>query len=136
MSDFSDFFMENVESPVQEAEVKLERFKRPIRLKTVSSEEQQECQTEATERIKTGKGRYRNELNLIKYSNLMLIKAITEPNLNLSALQDSWGVNGAHNLLLKMFTPGEITKLRVKMNELNGMEDDEDEENPIDEAKN
>ncbi len=138
MSDFSDFFMENVESPVQEAEVKLERFKKPIKLRSVSAEEQQDCQTEATERIRTGKRRYTSELNTIKYSNLMLIAAIQEPNLNSTALQDSWGVNGAYNLMLKMFTPGELTKLRLKMNELNGLADDEDEdeESPTEEAKN
>lgn len=135
MSDFSDFFMENVKSAELEGEVKLKRFKSPIKLKTVSTSEQQDCQKDATVRIKNKGGGYRSELDTLKYLNLMLLAAIIEPNLNSGALQDSWGVKNSYDLLLKMFTPGEIGELRVKMNELNGLSDEE-EEDEIEQAKN
>ena len=135
MSDFSDFFMENVESAELEGEVKLKRFKSPIKLKTVSTSEQQDCQKDATVRIKNKGGGYRSELDTLKYLNLMLLAAIIEPNLNSGALQDSWGVKNSYDLLLKMFTPKEIGVLRVKMNELNGLSDEE-EEDEIEQAKN
>lgn len=135
MSDFSDFFMENVESAELEGEVRLKRFKAPVKLKTVSTSDQQDCQKEAMVRVKNKGGGYRTELDAIRYSNLMLLAAIREPNLNNSDLQDSWGVKNSYDLLLKMFTPVEIGELRVKMNELNGLSDEE-EENPVEQAKN
>lgn len=57
----------------------------------------------------------------------MALESIKYPNLNDEELQNSWGVIGNEDLLLKMLSPGELTDLYMAINQAcdfdAGMED-------------
>lgn len=55
-----------------------------------------------------------------KFILTMITSCVTFPNLNDSALQDSWGVNNAGDLIRKMLTPGEYADLANTVQQVNG----------------
>ncbi len=134
MSDFKDFMLGNAVANDEVFEFKISRFKSPFKLKAITAEEEEECRRDATSRVKVKKNRYNNELDTIKYQNLLTIKTVIYPDLNNAELQNSYGVMGAENLLTKMLLSGELLALHSKVNEVNGF--NSDDEDLVEEAKN
>lgn len=52
----------------------------------------------------------------------LIERCVVYPNLNDSALQDSWGVIGAVELAQKMLTPGEFTDLASAIQQAHGFD--------------
>ena len=138
MSDLSFFLAENA---IKEENVKYIASKRfqdkagkPVEweLCCISSKEDEDIRKSCTKRIPVNglKGQSRTETD----GNMYLGKLVARCVLNDTALQNSYGVMGADNLLKVMLKSGEYTDLVMKVQEINGFNTDMEE--LVDEAKN
>lgn len=143
MSDFSDFLSEN--------KVKCENIKyaasksfidkvtgkpKEWELKTISNSLNEELQKQSQKKIPlAGKsGRYQIQLDENKYQALLVTNCVVYPDLNNKALQDSYGVMGAEDLVKAMLNVGEYADLAKQCLSINGFDVGLDE--LVEEAKN
>lgn len=142
MSDLTFFFAENA---IKEENVKyiaskrfLDKDKNPIEweLCCISSKEDEDIRKSCTKRVPVPgqKGRFTSETDTNQYLGKITARCIVYPNLNDAALQNSYGVMGADNLLKVMLLSGEYADLIMKVQEINGFNTDMEE--LVDEAKN
>jgi hypothetical protein len=137
MSKFDAFMKGNVKTNEEIREVKLERFTEPFKVKALSSPEEKEVRAASKKRVKKGKHSYEEKLDPDTYNDKLMSKSIVYPNLNDAELQDSYGVRGAESLLAAMLTMGEYFEILQAVNEVNGLtEDEDDEDDPVEQAKN
>ena len=141
MSDFSVFMAGNAIKDETVKYVASKRFvqdKKPVEweIKAVSSTLDEAIRKECTKRVPVqGKrGQYNQETDTDKYIGKLCVACTVYPNLNDAALQDSYGVKGADDLLKAMLLPGEYTEYKAKVMEVNGF--DLSMEELVDEAKN
>lgn len=140
MSSLQAFFAQNVQSNIVEEFVVSERFKdengKPIpwKLRAITEEENEEIRKASTVFVK-GKGGTRIlETKPEIYIAKIAVASVIFPNLKDEALQKSYGVIGAENLLKKMLLAGEYANLIQKVQEINGF--DRDINDMVDEVKN
>lgn len=74
------------------------------------------------------------ELDVDLYVLKLTTATIKHPDLNNAELQNSYGVMGAEQLLVKMLTPGELNIAKTVAQEVNGFDDNFDD--LVEEAKN
>lgn len=143
MSDFSDFLAEN---KIKSENIKYAASKSFIdkatgkpkewELKTIdvalNEELQKQCQRKVP--INGKSGRYQVQLDENKYQALLVTNCVVYPDLNNKALQDSYGVMGAEDLVKAMLNVGEYADLAKQCLAINGFDVGLDE--LIDEAKN
>jgi hypothetical protein len=141
MSDFSVFMAGNVATEEIVEYVASKRFMdkgEPVKwkLKAVSSDLDEMIRKECTKKVPIhGKrGQYNQETDTDKYIGKLCVACTVYPNLNDAALQDSYGVKGAEDLIKKMLLPGEYTEYKAKVMEVNGF--DMSMEELVDDAKN
>ena len=141
MSDFSVFMAGNAIKDETVKYVASKRFvqdKKPVEweIKAVSSTLDEAIRKECTKRIpiQGKRGQYNQETDTDKYIGKLCVACTVYPNLNDAALQDSYGVKGADDLLKAMLLPGEYTEYKAKVMEVNGF--DMSMEELVDEAKN
>lgn len=141
MSDFSVFMAGNVVADEIVEYVASKRFMdkgEPVKwqLKAVSSDLDEQIRKECTKKVPIhGKrGQYNQETDTDKYIGKLCVACTVYPNLNDAALQDSYGVKCADDLIKKMLLPGEYTEYKAKVMEVNGF--DMSMEDMVDEAKN
>lgn len=105
-------------------------------IRCITSAEDEELRKLCTRRVPSprGKGMYTNETDINLYLGKMAALATVFPNLNDSALQDSYGVMGADCLLKIMLTPGEYADYLAKVQEICGF--DRSFAELVDDAKN
>lgn len=80
------------------------------------------------------RNQYQRETDLDKYLGKLAAACTVYPNLHDEALQQSYHVMGAEQLLKTMLTPGEYTDYVTKVYEVNGF--DVSLQDEVDEAKN
>ncbi|MGN6710725.1 phage tail assembly chaperone [Anaerocolumna jejuensis] len=142
MSDLSMFFAENA---VKEENVKYAASKRFLtkdkkavewELCCISSKEDEDIRRSCTKKVPVPgrKGQYNSETDGNLYLGKLAARCVVFPNLNDVALQNSYGVMGADNLLKAMLKSGEYSDLIIKVQEINGFDTDMDEQ--VEEAKN
>lgn len=141
MSDFSVFMAGNVVVDEIVEYIASKRFMdkgEPVKwqLKAVSSDLDEQIRKECTKKVPIhGKrGQYNQETDTDKYIGKLCVACTVYPNLNDAALQDSYGVKCADDLIKKMLLPGEYTEYKAKVMEVNGF--DMSMEDMVDEAKN
>lgn len=139
MSDFSVFMAGTTadESVKYVASNRFVKDGKPVEweLRAVSSSLDESIRKDCTKKILTGKrGQYTMETDNDKYIGKLCVATTVYPNLNDAALQDSYGVKSADDLLKKMLLPGEYTEYKAKVMEVNGY--DLSMEELVDEAKN
>ena len=123
-----DFLFENVGSPVEEKEVKLDRFKSPFKIKSLTADEVSALR-------KTHK--YEQDTDENQFQDLVVAEAVVSPNLNNEKLQTSWGcIAKPEEVLKKMLKVGEYTELSQAIMDLSGLNDDDSSEDLVEEAKN
>lgn len=117
-----------------------QRFKgedgKPIEweLKSITASENQRLRKECTRSVPTGKrGQYTQDFDMALYQARLATKSVVYPDLNDAALQESYGVLGADQLVSVMLTPGEFDDLFLAIADLNGFNS---EGELIEEAKN
>lgn len=91
---------------------------------------------ECTNRIEVPgrKGVYMPEIDFDKYLLKVTVASIKYPDLNNAELQDSYGIQGAENLLQTMLLPGELAEAKRVAQEVNGFDVSFDD--LVEEAKN
>lgn len=140
MSQLSAFFAQNALADLHEEVIVSSRFKdadgQPIswKLRSMTEEENEDCRKAATRKVKGKGGAYTPEISSDDYVAKLAVSSVVFPNLKDEALQKSYGVIGAENLLRKMLLPGEYATLIQKVQEINGFDKDMGE--LIDEVKN
>ena len=141
MSNFAAFMAGNANNVENVKFVASKRFvenKKPVEweLKAIGSDLDEAIRKECTKKVPINgkRGQYTQETDTDKYIAKMCVNCIVYPNLNDAELQDSYGVMGAEELLKKMLLPGEYTKRKAKVMEVNGY--DMSMEELVDEAKN
>ena len=126
----SSFLKENVKEGQRKKEVIVsDRFSEPITIKLLSPKEIARCQDAAVS-IKAKKPFFDT-----RAYNMELVKiSIIEPDLKSAELQDSYGVMDEEDLIDKMFTGAEFTRISTEINDFNSLDEDINEK--IEEAKN
>lgn len=81
------------------------------------------------------KGKGKKNFDSEKYLRRMCVASVVSPELDNAELQESYGVVGAEELLVKMLLPGEYAALLEAIQKLNGFEA-EDFEEKEEEVKN
>lgn len=81
------------------------------------------------------RNQFMKELKSEEYTAKMVANCVVYPDLRDAALQDSYGVKTEIDLLQRMLNPGEYTDLLLKVQDLNGFEQ-EAMDKLVDEAKN
>lgn len=79
------------------------------------------------------RGQYTQEFDTATYQAKLAVKCVVFPDLNDAALQESYGVMGAEQLISAMLMPGEFDELISTILEINGFTDMGE---MVDEAKN
>lgn len=143
MSDFSDFLAEN---KVKSENIKYVASKSFIdkatgkpkewELKTISNTLNEDLQKQCQRRVPlAGKsGRFQVQIDENKYQALLVTSCVVYPDLNNKALQDSYGVMGAAELVKAMLNVGEYADLAKQCLSINGFDVGLDE--LVEEAKN
>ncbi|MCK5130157.1 MAG: phage portal protein [Clostridiales bacterium] len=135
------FMASNVESEEEIEFVVSPRFNikgEPVkwRLSAITSKEDEALRKECTRKVPIAgrRGQRIPETDVNEYLGKMVVACVIHPNLNDKALQDSYNVMGASELLKTMLKPGEYSELTAKIQEINGY--DVSMEEKIEEAKN
>lgn len=140
MADLKAFFAQN---RVKQENVKFVVSKRFLdeqgkpmewELRALDTEESEAIKRECTRRVKVGGNRYTVEVDEDKLGGKMAAACVVYPDLNDAALQDSYKVMGADQLLKKMLSMGEYAVLAKKITEINDLNTSLEE--LVDEAKN
>lgn len=142
MGDLSAFLAENAEKMDMIEVVISNRFKdsdgNPVswKLKPLSAKEDEAIRKACTYRepVKGRRGQYNDRLDSDEYVKKLAAACVVFPNLADAELQNSYGVEGAGNLLVTMLSSGEMARLLNTIQDLNGM--NEDFEDKVDEVKN
>lgn len=142
MSNLQAFFAQNVEKVGLEEHVVSERFKDekgnpiPWKFGAIDGEVDTANRKASTTRkpVPGKKGLYMPETDTDLYLLKNAVSTIKFPDLNNAELQSSYGVMGAEALLQKMLLPGEFTKVKQIVQEVNGFDVGMDE--LVEEAKN
>lgn len=143
MSDLSAFLAQNA-LPVEH--VKYAASKRFIdpetklpmewELRALTSEEDETLRKDCTRNVPVPmkKNQYAPQLDTTKYIGRLAASCVVFPDLNDSALQDSYHAMGAESLLKAMLLPGEYADLITEVQSINGFDLDMGEQ--VEEAKN
>ncbi|MBS4961044.1 MAG: phage portal protein [Clostridiales bacterium] len=99
------------------------------KLKAISGKKETMIKQKCTFKYKNTK-----EMDWDRYTLLLTAESVVYPNLSDKSLQDSYGVMGVEDLLLDMLHSGELNKLKLKAQEVNGYGDSMDD--MVEEAKN
>lgn len=132
-----DFLAENVKSKVETKNVKFDGFKSPFVIKALTADEFSELQKQATTSYINKKTHQRvQESDQNKLVDLMMSKAVIQPDLNDEKLQKSWGcIADPAGVLKKMLNAGQYTDLGNAIQELSGFDIDSID-NYVEQAKN
>ena len=99
--------------------------KQPIEweIRVLTSEEDEAIKRTCKKKVFTpGTRDVKIELDSDKYAEELICACVVYPNLHDAALQDSYGVVGAAQLIRKMLTPGEYTDLYLMVSQANGFD--------------
>lgn len=132
-----DFLATNVKQQVETKEVKIKGFKSPIVIRSINANEFSEIQKQATRSYINKKTQQRiQETDSNKVIDLLMVKAVVQPDLNNEKLQKSWGaIADPAGVLKKMLNAGQYTDLAQEVQELSGFDAD-DIKNYVEQAKN
>ena len=147
--DLSAFLAENAIPPEEEAAfVVSKRFlsdetdkkgnRKPLqwKLKAITGAEDESLRTSCVKRVPVPgrRNQYQQETDYNLYLGKLAVACTVYPNLNDKALQDSYKVMGAENLLKTMLTSGEYAEYLQKVQEVCGF--DVPLQDEVDDAKN
>ena len=140
------FFAENMNQDGMEREVVISRRftdkkGKPIPwiIRALTDIERDDIQRQCMRTVLVRKnGRYRNtqELDVVAFSNRLRAKAVVHPNLDDAALQNSYGVQCAEDLLGVMLTANEGILLLEEVNAMGAPNEEEQMAELSEEAKN
>ena len=99
----------------------------PFKIKVLTQEENEKIKKQASTPVKKGGIIVGENFDSIKYGNLLLLKAVVEPNFANAELCKNFGTLDPEEVPAKMLRAGEYNKLVRAINELNGFTADIEE---------
>lgn len=140
--DLTAFLADNALKVKNESYAVSERFLdsngEPVKweIRAISGEEDDALRRTYTRRVRVPgkKNQYTTEIDFNAYVAALLVTCTVFPNLNDTALQDSYHVMGAEKLLKAMLTAGEYANYADKVQQVCGFTETLQDE--VDEAKN
>ena len=130
MADLKSFFAENAIKADNVKYVASKRFtekNEPVEweLQVVSNDDIERIRKSCTRSKFNPKTKeYNTSFDSSQFNNAMVCASVVFPDLDDAALQDSYGVIGAEELIRKMLTPGEYTDLIAAVSETCGFQSD------------
>ncbi|RHW53717.1 phage tail assembly chaperone [Lactobacillus bombicola] len=123
----NDFLAENVKQERLTKEIKITGYKEPFVIQSITSEEFDQLQKQATSRMiskKTYQEVEKSDSN--KFTDLLIEKSVVVPNLHDEKLQKSWGcIAEPAKMLRKMISKaGEYGDLLEAISEISGFDAD------------
>ncbi|MCO6528705.1 MAG: hypothetical protein J6565_07955 [Lactobacillus sp.] len=123
----NDFLAENVKQERLTKEIKITGYKEPFVIQSITSEEFDQLQKQATSRMiskKTYQEVEKSDSN--KFTDLLIEKSVVVPNLHDEKLQKSWGcIAEPAKMLRKMISKaGEYGNLLEAISEISGFDAD------------
>lgn len=94
------------------------------KIQPFSASENDKLTKEFTRKVRLPSGERKNTFDNDRYNLAIVTKAVIYPNLNDPALQDSYGVMSAEELVQKMLLPGELVDLQNAIAQVLGFEND------------
>ena len=140
MRDLSAFLRPNAAQVENKAVIASKRFTEetgaPIQweIRCISSTEDEEIRRGSVRRTAGGRGQSTSETDVSLYLGKLAATCTVYPDLRDKALQDSYGVMGADNLLRAMLTPGEYADFLREVQKICGFDTPFD--HLVEEAKN
>ncbi|MGL9971568.1 phage tail assembly chaperone [Enterococcus sp. DIV1420a] len=111
----------------EEKEIKMERFKSPFLIETISETENDRLKKSATVTRISKSGNRVKDLDVDKYGDALLVRCVKAPDLHNTELQTFYKTEGdASGTLKAMLLAGEYAKLTNQVLELNGFNEDEE----------
>ena len=123
----NDFLAENVKQERITKEIKISGYKKPFVIQSVTSEEFDEMQKQATRELINPKTYQEvSKTDNSKFGDLLIEKAVVVPNLHDEKLQKSWGCLAEPAKLLRKMIPkaGEYGDLLEDIQKISGFEID------------
>ena len=132
-----DFLAENVKKETEKKKEKIKGFKSPFVIKALTADEFNDIEKQATrESINKRTHQRIQEVDQNKLLDLMMSKAVVQPELDNEKLQKSWGcIADPAGVLRKMLKAGQYTDLGQEIQELSGFDLD-NINNYVEQAKN
>lgn len=126
----------NVESPVQEKEIKFKRFKVPFKIKSLTAEEVADLRKQATlKNVDKKTHLVQRQVDDDKLASLVVTSSVVVPNLTNEKLQKHYSAIGQPELVIKrMLLAGEYNALAEAI--MNISDINSDSANLVEEAKN
>ncbi|RMC50132.1 hypothetical protein F5ESL0263_03715 [Lactobacillus sp. ESL0263] len=134
----NDFLAENVKQERITKEIKISGYKKPFVIQSVTSEEFDEMQKQATRELINPKTYQEvSKTDNSKFGDLLIEKAVVVPNLHDEKLQKSWGCLAEPAKLLRKMIPkaGEYGDLMEEIQKISGFDADK-LSNFVEQAKN
>lgn len=134
----NDFLAENVKQERTTKEIKISGYKKPFVIQSVTSEEFDEMQKQATRELINPKTYQEvSKTDNSKFGDLLIEKAVVVPNLHDEKLQKSWGCLAEPAKLLRKMIPkaGEYGDLMEEIQKISGFDADK-LSNFVEQAKN
>jgi len=104
-------------------------------LRAIDSDLDERLRKDCTKKVRGARGGIAGtEVDTDKYTALVCVNTIVQPDLKNAEFQDAFGVKSAEALLRKLLLPGELIALKEKVMEVNGY--DIGMEDLVEEAKN
>lgn len=121
-----DFLPNAVESGVQTEEIQFKRFKKPFKIKSLMASQMDNLRKQATNKKYNEKTHIYDEVvDQDKLTRSYVTESIVVPNLNSEELQTAYGTFGsAYETLTHMLTASEFNALVQKVNDLSGLNED------------
>lgn len=119
---FSSFMKENVDITETKNVQVSTRFAEPFRIRAVTAAENDDITNKCTIRKRDKKGRIEENIDSVRYARCLTAAGVEYPNLNNAALQDSYGVRTAEDLLAAMLNAGEMKTLQSEVLQLSGFD--------------
>lgn len=123
----NDFLAENVKQERITKEIKISGYKKPFVIQSVTSEEFDEMQKQATRELINPKTYQEvSKTDNSKFGDLLIEKAVVVPNLHDEKLQKSWGCLAEPAKLLRKMIPkaGEYGDLMEEIQKISGFDAD------------
>ena len=128
--------VENVKYVVSNRFIKKDGTPEEWEIRAITGTEDAALRKECTKQkpIPGRKNLFQPQTDYDLYLAKLAVHCTVYPNLNDKELQDSYGVMGAEDLIVKMLTPGEYSDFLEKIQQVNGFDKPFDE--LVEEAKN
>lgn len=131
-----DFLLTDVSELTETKEIQFPQFKFPFIVKSLSANEFNSLRRQATKKIRSKTGQIIADTDQEKFNDILIAKAVTQPELDNAELQEFYGTVGdPAGTARSMLKAGQFADLQIAITEINGFDDEENIEELGEELK-